>query len=396
MIRAMQQSRRGRAWAVILVAMCVGCADRTTGPSIPSGNPLAFVWELPAGFPAPPVPADNPMSPAKVELGRRLFYDVRLSGNQTFSCSSCHRQQDAFADARNLPIGSTGEPHPRNSMGLTNVGYQPVFGWANPNTRVLERQALIPMFGDAPVELGLKGREAELLARLRAVQLYRSLFSASFPGQAEPITLDNLTRALASFQRTFLTGASPYDRFKRGDAGAISESAKRGELLFRSDRLKCAECHSGVLFTKDADYGGSPTATVEFINNGLYNIGGTGAYPANNTGLYEHTRVSTDMGRFKIPTLRNIALTYPYMHDGSVATLDDVIDHYAAGGRTIASGANAGVGSQNPYKSPLIGGFTLTPQERVDLLSFLRSLTDSGFIRNPKLSNPWVGNVGRE
>jgi len=386
-------TRLGLVLAVTASVTALGaCADGATAPPIPSGDPGAFAWELPAGFPTPRVPADNPMSPAKVELGRRLFYDVRLSGNQTFSCSSCHRQQDAFADARNLPIGSTGEPHPRNSMGLSNIAYQPVFGWANPNTRALERQALIPMFGDAPVELGLKGRETELLDRLRAVQLYRDLFRSSFPIDPDPITLANLTKALASFQRTFLSGDSPHDRFRRGETSAISESAKRGEAIFRSEPLKCAECHSGILFTKDVDHEALPAATVEFINNGLYNLGGTGAYPSNNTGLFEHTRVPGDMGRFKIPTLRNIALTFPYMHDGSVATLDDVLDHYAAGGRTISTGQNAGDGSKNPYKSPLVGGFPLTQQERADLLAFLRVLTDSAFIRNPKLSNPWIGN----
>jgi cytochrome c peroxidase len=330
------------------------------------------------------------MSPAKVELGRRLFYDVRLSGNRTFSCSSCHRQQDAFADARNLPIGSTGEPHPRNSMGLTNVAYQPVLGWANPNTRALEQQARIPMFGDAPVELGLKGRDSELLERLRSVAVYRQLFGLSFPTDQDPITLANITRALAAFQRTLLGGNSPYDRFRKGDGAAIPEAAKRGEALFRGERLKCAQCHGGLLFTKDADYEGSPAATIEFVNNGLYNIGGTGAYPANNTGLFEHTGVPADMGRFKIPGLRNIALTYPYMHDGSAGTLDDVIDHYAAGGRTITSGPNAGSGSANPFKSSLVAGFTLSAEERADLLAFLRSLTDSSFIRDPKFANPWI------
>ena len=220
--------------------------------------------------------------------------------------------------------------------------------------------------------------------------LYRQPFGASFPGDGDPITLDNLTKALAAFQRTFLSGDSPYDRFRRGNAGAIPESAKRGELLFRADRLKCAACHSGILFTKDVDTAAAPAPTLEFVNTGLYNIGGVGAYPANNTGVYEHTRQASDMGRFKIPTLRNIALTYPYMHDGTAATLDDVLDHYAAGGRTITASANAGDGSRNPYKSPLIGGFTLTPQERTDLLAFLRALTDSSFIRNPKLANPWI------
>ena len=369
----------------------LACADANpAGIVIPSGDPAAFHWALPPGFPTPVVPADNAMSDAKVELGRRLFYDTRLSGIQNFSCSSCHRQENAFADARNIPFGSTGEPHPRNSMGLTNVGYQPAFGWADPTTRQLERQAPIPMFGDAPVELGLKGLEAVLMQRLKDVVLYRQLFSTAFPGQPDPITLDNLTRAIASFERTFLSGNSPYDHFVRGEATAISPAAQRGELLFRGDRLKCAQCHSGTLFTKFATFVGAPALEPEFINNGLYNLGGTGAYPSPNTGLIRHTGNPADMGKFKVPTLRNIALTVPYMHDGSLGSLNEVIDHYAAGGRTIAIGANAGDGSRNPFKNPRVGGFSISPAERADLIAFLQSLTDSAFITNPRLSNPWI------
>ena len=375
--------------ALLLEVACSG--ERTTGPSIPSGDPAAFRWSLPDGFPLPLVPADNLMSDAKVELGRRLFYDTRLSGNNVFSCSSCHRQAYAFADARNLPFGSTGQPHPRNSMSLPNVAYQVVLGWANTQTRRLEAQALIPMLGQIPVELGLAGREEEMLNRLRAVALYQLLFRASFPGDTAPITLGNVTRAIATFERTFVSGDSPYDRFQRGNTGALSDAAQRGEALFRSDRLKCAQCHSGVMFTNAARWVGSTTpGDPEFFNTGLYNIDGAGAYPAPNTGLQAITGVASDMGKFKVPSLRNIEVTFPYMHDGTVATLSDAIDHYAAGGRTITSGANAGVGSANPHKSALIGGFTITADEKSDLIAFLRSLTDSTFLTDPRFSNPWI------
>jgi cytochrome c peroxidase len=365
--------------------------ERASGPTIPSGDPSAFRWELPDGFPRPLVPADNPMSDAKVELGRRLFYDTRLSGNGAFSCSSCHRQANAFADARNLPFGSTGQPHPRNSMSLPNVGYQVVLGWANTQTRSLEAQALIPMLGENPVELGLARREQELLTRLRGVALYQSLFRAAFPADTSPITLGNLTRAIATFERTLVSGDAPYDRFTRGDAAALSDAARRGEALFRSDRLKCSQCHSGVMFTNAARWvGSSMPADPDFFNTGLYNIDGTGAYPAPNTGLQAITGLASDMGKFKVPSLRNIEVTFPYMHDGTVATLSDVIDHYAAGGRTIASGSNTGVGSANPYKSALVGGFTISAAEKADLIAFLRSLTDSAFLTTPRLSNPWI------
>lgn len=330
------------------------------------------------------------MSAAKVELGRRLFYDTRLSGVQNFSCSSCHRQENAFADARNIPFGSTGEPHPRNSMGLTNVAYQPALGWADPTVRQLERQAPIPMFGDAPVELGLKGLESVLLQRLEAIALYRHLFQAAFPNEPDPITIDNVVRAIASFERTFLSGDSRYDRYLRGNKAAISEAAKRGEALFRSERLKCAQCHDGTLFTTFSIYVGAPVRQLVFINTGLYNVGGAGAYPEPNTGLVGHTGAASDMGKFKVPTLRNIDLTFPYMHDGSLGSLGEVIDHYAAGGRTVASGVHAGDGSRNPFKDPRVAGFVISAAEKADLISFLQSLTDSAFIANPRLSNPWI------
>lgn len=390
----------GRTWAqwmamsslVISSLPAAACSsDRATGVTIPSGDPSAFRWQLPDGFPLPLVPADNPMSDAKVELGRRLFYDPRLSGNGAFSCSSCHRQENAFADARNLPFGSTGQPHPRNSMSLPNVGYQVVLGWANTETRRLENQALIPMLGTTPVELGLAGREAEMLTRLRAVPLYPPLFGAAFPGDASPFTLDNVTKAIATFERTFVSGDSPYDRYRRGNTSAISDAAKRGEALFMGDRLKCSQCHSGVMFTNAARWvGGTGPADPEFFNTGLYNTGGTGAYPTPNTGLHAITGIASDMGKFKVPSLRNIEVTFPYMHDGTVATLSDVIDHYAAGGRTIASGPNAGIGSANPYKSALVGGFTITAGEKADVIAFLRSLTDSTFLTRTRLSNPWI------
>jgi cytochrome c peroxidase len=134
---------------------------------------------------------------------------------------------------------------------------------------------------------------------------------------------------------------------------------------------------------------GTTIEEVMFHNTGLYNIGGTGAYPPDNTGIYEFTRIPTDMGRFRAPTLRNIALTAPYMHDGSIATLSEVLDHYAAGGRTIPTGPYAGVGSESPYKSELVAGFTLSAEERADVLAFLETLTDEDLLRDERWSDPW-------
>lgn len=354
------------------------------------GTGGSYIWDLPPGFPRPKVPADNPMSQAKVELGRHLFYDTRLSSDGTFSCSSCHQQARAFADEKPRGVGVTGEVHPRGSMSLANIAYSPVLTWANPTQRKLETQALVPMFGEDPVELGLAGKEKDMLARLSAVPKYQDLFAAAFPGEANPITLLNVTRGIASFQRSLLSGRSPYDRYRTGlDPIAMSDSAKRGEELFFSERTECFHCHGGFNLTETADYIGKGFLEIEFHNTGLYNIGGAGAYPAPNTGVHSVSDDEEDMGRFKAPTLRNIDVTAPYMHDGSIATLEEVIAHYEAGGRTIASGPNAGDGSKSPLKSSFVNGFTLTPQERKDLVAFLKNLTDEEFLTDPAFSNPW-------
>jgi cytochrome c peroxidase len=346
-------------------------------------------WVLPPGFPEPVVPPDNPMSAAKVELGRHLFYDKRLSGNQTFSCASCHEQQHGFNQTLERAKGSTGEIHPRASMSLGNIAYSPVLTWANPNMKTLEAQALVPMFGETPVELGLSGMEAELLTRIRNEPRYQTLFPLAFPGARELFTLDQVTKAIAAFERTLITGDSPFDRAQHGDSNAMTAAARRGQELFYSETTECFHCHGGFNFTGTENHVGKGIVEIEYHNTGLYNLGGKGAYPAPNIGMMEHTGRPEDMGRFKAPSLRNIAVTAPYMHDGSVPTLEAALDHYAAGGRTISAGPNRGVGADNPYKSELVSGFTITPDQRADLVEFLRSLTDSAFLTNPRFADPW-------
>ncbi|MCC7125704.1 MAG: di-heme enzyme [Acidobacteria bacterium] len=354
----------------------------------PAGS--SYVWDLPPGLPRPKVPADNPMSDAKVQLGRHLFYDTRLSIDGTFSCATCHQQARAFADEKARGVGVTGEVHPRGSMGLGNVAYSPVLTWANPTQRRLESQALVPMFGEDPVELGLSGQEGALLARLRAEPRYRQLFAAAFPDVADAFTLDAITRAIASFERTLLTGRSPYDRFRLGqDANAISPLARQGEALFFSERTECFHCHGGFNFTETADYAGKGFIEIEFHNTGLYNVDGQGSYPAPNTGIMAITEDEEDMGKFKAPSLRNIAVTAPYMHDGSIATLAEVIEHYAAGGRSIADGPNKGIGATSPRRSSFVKPIDLTPEEKRALVAFLESLTDQTFLTDPRFSSPW-------
>ena len=350
-----------------------------------------YEWNLPPGFPLPNVPRENPMTKDKVELGRYLFYDKRLSLNQTQSCATCHKQELAFTDGRAHGLGSTGQRHPRGPMSLANVAYSPALTWANPNVRTLETQALVPLFGEEPVELGMTGKEDLLAQRLGSVTLYQKLFAAAFPSDANPFTVGNVTKAIASFERTIFSGDSPYDRYRVGDdPNAISESAKRGEALFFSERLECFHCHGGFNFTGTIDYLDKGFAEVEFHNTGLYNLKGQVSYPQPNLGLYLFTNQEEDVGKFKAPTLRNIAITGPYMHDGSVKTLDAVIEHYKSGGRTIESGPNAGVGADNPNKSEFIKRFDLLDEEKRDLVAFLRSLTDEEFLSDPNLSNPWL------
>ena len=361
----------------------------------PAGGPTppgeGYVWNLPPGFPVPLVPDDNPMSAAKVELGRHLFHDTRLSRSGTQSCASCHQQARAFTDARETALGSTGEAHPRNAQGLANVAYAPTLTWMNPNLARLEQQLLIPLFGEEPVELGFAGREDELLARLGNEALYRDLFAAAFPGENDPIGVANLGRAIASFERTLISGHSAYDRYVyQHDDDALDEPAKRGMALFFSEFLECDHCHGGVTFASALTHEGNPRESTPFENNGLFNVGGTGAYPEPNTGLFAFTGAPRDMGRMKPPSLRNVALTAPYMHDGSIATLAEVVDHYARGGRRIESGPLAGDGALNPNKSQFITGFPLTEQAKADLLAFLDSLTDHDFVADPRFADPFA------
>lgn len=349
-----------------------------------------FDWQLPAGFPYPNVPADNPVTAAKVNLGRYLFYDKRLSANQTQSCATCHLQNYAFTDHRDRAIGSTGEVHSRSAMSLANVAYSPALTWANPTMRRLEQQTLVPIFGDHPVEMGMEGKEQLLIQRLKDAH-YQKLFQDAFPNDKDPFMLVNIVKAITSFERTIISGRSPYDQYRTGqNPKAISAEAKRGEALFYSERAECFHCHGGFNFTGTVDYLDKGFAEVEFHNNGLYNIKGDLSYPNDNPGIYEFTQDPADVGRFKAPSLRNVAITGPYMHDGSIPTLSDVIDHYSQGGRTITSGPHAGVGANNPNKSEFIKPIGFTKKEKAELLAFLNSLTDQELLVDERYSNPWL------
>ncbi|HEU5395010.1 MAG TPA: cytochrome c peroxidase, partial [Candidatus Methylomirabilis sp.] len=228
------------------------------------------------------------MTPEKVELGRRLFYDRALSGNGTYACASCHRPELAFTDGRPRAVGSTGELHPRSAMSLANAAYSATLTWADPVLTRLEEQMLTPMFGREPVELGLAGEE-EALMRIKANPEYAPGFAAAFPGDSRPVTLLNVRRAIASFERTLVSGDAPYDRLVYRGEPALSEPALRGMRLFFSDRLKCSRCHGGFTFSGPVAFVGLEPLAPTFHNTGLYNLGGGGLYPADNSGVFEHT-----------------------------------------------------------------------------------------------------------
>ncbi|MGB8330008.1 MAG: MbnH family di-heme enzyme [Polyangiales bacterium] len=378
---------------LVLLALVLGagCGDGASAPE-------EWVWDIPDTVPEPRVPEDNPMTAAKVELGRFLFYDTRLSANETQSCGTCHRQELAFTDGLGQAEGSTGQIHPRGSMSIANAGYAASLTWANDAMVRLEKQALVPMFGEDPVELGMANMEDELLRRMRDDERYPAMFAEAFPEVTEPISLESITKALAAFQRQVTSFGSKVDRWQAHDTSALNESEQRGMALFFggtsaagvADAFECFHCHGGFLFSQSSDDAGQVSNQKFFMNNGLYNLDEDGSYPPGNEGLYDMSGDPADKGRFKPPSLRNIALTAPYMHDGSIATLEEVIDHYARGGRLIESGPNAGDGKDNPNKSALLNGFVISEQEKEDLLAFLHALTDDDLMNNPTYSDPFA------
>ena len=300
----------------------------------------------------------------KADLGRYLFYDKRLSGNGTLACASCHFQHLAFTDGQAVSEGSTGEFTPRNAQPLQNLNYHTTFTWANPSLLNLERQMEVPLFGENVVEMGVNdSNKALVLERIRSDPLYQSQFSMAFandPNHADPVTWTNIIQAIATFERTLISDNSRYDQFLAGKTTFTAEEL-RGKNLFFSEKAGCAECHNGFNFSDD-----------KFHNIGLYNLDGKGTYPEPNRGVMELSGLPQDMGKFRTPSLRNIAMTAPYMHDGSVATLEAVLDIKAKGTPSTSK--------------PL----ALTPQDKSDLITFLKTLTDSAFLTNPALADPFT------
>jgi cytochrome c peroxidase len=305
--------------------------------------------QVPNHFPELPLPADNPITKEKIELGRWLFYEEALSNDSSVSCASCHTQNLSFTDGRKVSVGAHGASGQRNSPALQNLAYYPEY-FMDGGIPTLEMQVEAPIF--ATEEMGFNYFEAS--KRLNADDHYRSLFKAAFGKEADAY---GITRSIAAFERTLISGNSKYDQFKAG-AIDLSDEELNGMNLFFSEKAGCSDCHSGFLFTDFSK-----------VNIGLYET-------YMDTGYARITQKSEDAGKFRVPSLRNVALTAPYFHDGSVGTLKEVIGHFVSGGKV------------NSIKDERVRPLNLSYEEQDHLLAFLRTLTDEQFTNNPRFSDP--------
>ncbi len=311
------------------------------------------LFNVPAWFPALPVPADNALTPARIALGRRLFYEPLLSSDSSKSCASCHIQVLGFADANPLAIGVHNRVGLRNSPTLANIAYVPNL-FAEGGVTSLELQAQAPIFN--PDEMGFT--IAGFLDRIAMDATYTAMFEAAYSRAPDAY---GISRALAAFQRTLISGHSRYDAFAyQGDTDALSAAEKRGHDLFFSSATQCSQCHTPPLFS-----------TMDYANIGLYTT-----YA--DSGRARLTSLPQDNGKFRIPTLRNVALTAPYMHNGSMSTLTEVVAHFNSGGVSHSN------------KSDLIKPLNFTTAQQADLVAFLGALTDEGFVVNPDFGAPKI------
>ncbi|WP_416465672.1 cytochrome-c peroxidase [Sphingomonas sp. VDB2] len=297
-------------------------------------------WRLPPDVQAPPVPADNAMSAIKVELGRRLFYDADLSANGTMACAACHEQKRGFADGNATRPGVHGDPGRRNVPGLANVAWRPVLTWGDPRVTTLEAQAIIPLLGERPVEMGMKALEAELPRRLGRDACYVRMFARAFPGRMGRIDTGTVSAALAAFQRTMIALDSPWDRYRAGEMDALSPLARQGAAQFAA--LGCTACHGGRDLTDDR----------------YHAVRGRDPH---DEGLAEASGLASDAGRFRTPSLRNVAVTGPWLHDGTAKSLAAAIARHGA---------------------------ILSEDASPALLAFLESLTDAAFLTDPRYAMP--------
>lgn len=345
---------RGIVFDVLCLFLLAGCA-----PAQP--EPLSL--DVPADWPPLIIPEENPLTEEGVALGRRLFYDPILSKDSTVSCATCHQQYLAFTDGRALAVGVDGRRGRRSAMSLANVGFQYRGLFWDGRVASLELQSLHPVTD--PNEMD--NDWVEVTQRLRKHPNYPALFSAAFGDQ--PIDSIRIGWALAQFERTLLSADSRYDKMTRGEID-FTLAEQRGWTIFFDASMdvphaECNHCHVDPFF-----------ANPQFQNNGLGKT--TSDSELYDKGRGEVTGNKYDDGKFRVPTLRNIALTAPYMHDGRFSTLQEVVDHYDRGGH---SGINV---------SPNVRPLHLSKQDKQDLLAFLHSLTDRTFLKKEAYSNPFI------
>lgn len=302
-----------------------------------------------------PVPPDNPTTEEGVALGRKLFYDSRLSRNNTMNCGTCHRQGHGFSDFRQFSIGLDNQTGLRNAPGLANVGFVSQLFWDG-RAHSLEQQARDPITN--PIEMDSKWDT--IVTRLNTDSLYPALFYKAFGSSL--IDSIHILKAIAQFERTFISFNSRYDAFYfEGNIDTFTQKELKGLDIFMGKGF-CNHCHSDVLLTDNF-----------FRNNGL------DAKP--DSGLAKITHKKEDIGKFKVPSLRNIAVTAPYMHDGRFATLRDVVDFYSDSVHPSSPNIDA-------HMEPFGYGLHLTEEEKNDLIAFLKTLTDSSFLKNPAYTRP--------
>jgi cytochrome c peroxidase len=333
-----------KGWVVLVACtMSVFAQTHVKRPGATRARQPADELKVPLGLLPLQWPKDNPYSKAKWELGRALYYDVRLSADSSLSCASCHSPKLAFADALPNSPGIRGQHGSRSAPTVINRGYSLAQFWDG-RAGTLEEQAKGPMAN--PIEMG--HTHEGICARLTEIRGYHSMFAAAF-GSSE-ITIERASKAIATFERTVLSGNSPFDKYQNGDKKAMTVSQIRGMDVY-FNKAKCDQCHEGINFT----------------TNAYHNLGIGTDKPEPDAGRYVVTKDARDWGAFKTPTLREIANTSPYMHDGSLKTLDEVVQLYDKGG------------IPNKNLDERIKPLKLTDQDRKDLVDFLRALSGEGW-----------------
>jgi len=357
-------------------ALALGFMSCSDDPEqTPQATPLAIA--RPEGFDEMDIPADNPTTVQGVALGRHLFYDKRLSANNTQSCGSCHRQDKAFTDGRAFSQGITGTMGKRSSMSLANAGWFPAYMWDG-KASSLEQQAHMPI--ENPVEMASK--MTDVISRLQNTADYPKMFREAFG--SDKITAENITKAIAQFERTLVSANSKFDRYKRNEE-ALSPQELRGFKLFATHPDpgrglrggNCGDCHGS-------------TGAFDFGIDGAFSNNGLDENPQD-PGFGGTSMQASDQGKFKIPTLRNIALTAPYMHDGRFNTLEEVLTNYNEHIKFNSPNLSAqmAASNNNPFDDPVDPRLGLTPAEISDIIAFLHTLTDTEFVTNPAHSNPF-------